>query len=75
VLAALLMAVRRNDPKAEVIGHSEQGSRFRSGYWRAFLKTQGLVASMSRRGAAKTMSWPRASSNGSSASGSGVEST
>jgi putative transposase len=50
VLAALLMAVWRRQPKAQVIVHSDQGSQFGSDDWRAFLRTHGLVASMSRRG-------------------------
>lgn len=50
VLAALLMAVWRRQPKQEVIVHSDQGSQYGSDDWQAFLKAHGLVASMSRRG-------------------------
>lgn len=50
VLAALLMAVWRRQPKQEVIVHSDQGSQYGSDDWQAFLKVHGLVASMSRRG-------------------------
>jgi len=47
---ALLMAVWRRQPKQKVIVHSDQGSQFSSHDWQDFLKTHGLVASMSRRG-------------------------
>jgi putative transposase len=47
---ALLMAVWRRQPKAEVIVHSDQGSQFSSHDWQSFLKTHRLVSSMSRRG-------------------------
>ena len=50
VLAALLMAVWRRQPKQEVIVHSDQGSQYGCDDWQAFLKAHGLVASMSRRG-------------------------
>lgn len=50
VLAALLMAVWRRQPRQEVIVHSDQGSQYGSDDWQAFLKVHGLVASMSRRG-------------------------
>lgn len=50
VLDALLMAVWRRRPVAEVIVHSDQGSQFGSYDWQSFLKEHGLVASMSRRG-------------------------
>lgn len=49
-LNALLMAVWRRQPESEVIVHSDQGSQFSSHDWQSFLKTHGLVASMSRRG-------------------------
>ena len=47
---ALLMAVWRRQPKAEVIVHSDQGSQFSSYDWQDFLKAHNLVGSMSRRG-------------------------
>lgn len=50
VLRALLMAVWRRRPEGEVLVHSDQGSQYTSGDWRAFLREQGLVPSMSRRG-------------------------
>ena len=50
VLNALLAAVWRRRPKAEVIIHSDQGSQFGSHDWRDFLKTHRLTPSMSRRG-------------------------
>jgi len=50
VLDALLMAVWRRRPVAEVIVHSDQGSQFGRYDWQSFLKEHGLVASMSRRG-------------------------
>jgi putative transposase len=50
VLNALLMSVWRRQPRQQVIVHSDQGSQFSSHDWQSFLKTHGLVASMSRRG-------------------------
>jgi putative transposase len=50
VLNALLMAVWRRKPKSEVLVHSDQGSQYTSSDWQAFLKSHGLVCSMSRRG-------------------------
>ena len=50
VIRALLMAVWRRRPKDEVIVHSDQGTQYASGEWRAFLRDHGLVPSMSRRG-------------------------
>ena len=44
---ALLMAVWRRSPKTPVIVHSDQGSQYSSHDWQSFLKTHGLVASMS----------------------------
>lgn len=49
-LNALLMAVWRRQPENAVVVHSDQGSQFSSHDWQSFLKTHGLVASMSRRG-------------------------
>lgn len=49
-LNALLMAVWRRKPKAEVMVHSDQGSQFSSYYWQDFLRANNLLGSMSRRG-------------------------
>lgn len=50
VMNALLMAVWRRKPKAGVMIHSDQGSQFTGSDWQSFLKTHGIVCSMSRRG-------------------------
>ena len=50
VMKALLMAVWRRQPKAEVIVHSDQGSQYTGYDWQGFLKAHNLVSSMSRRG-------------------------
>ena len=50
VLNALLMAVWRRNPKQQVTVHSNQGSQYTSHDWQAFLKSNGLEGSMSRRG-------------------------
>jgi len=50
VMNALLMAVWRRKPKAGVMIHSDQGSQFTGSDWQSFLKTHGMVCSMSRRG-------------------------
>lgn len=50
VINALLMAVWRRKPKAGVMIHSDQGSQFTGSDWQSFLKTHGMVCSMSRRG-------------------------
>lgn len=47
---ALLMAVWRRKPTAEVLVHCDQGSQFSSYGWRDFLESHNLVQSMSRRG-------------------------
>lgn len=49
-MSALLMAVWRRKPTAEVLVHSDQGSQFSSYDWRDFLASNNLVQSMSRRG-------------------------
>jgi putative transposase len=49
-MSALLMAVWRRKPTAEVLVHSDQGSQFSSYDWRDFLESHNLVQSMSRRG-------------------------
>ncbi len=50
VLQALLMAEWRRKPKTTVLVHPDQGSQFTSIDWAAFLKSQNLEHSMSRRG-------------------------
>jgi len=50
VLKALLMALWRRKPKARVVVHSDQGSQYTSHEWQAFLATNNLECSMSRRG-------------------------
>ena len=50
VLDALLMALWRRKPKAEVLIHSDQGSQYGSDDWRRFCVTHSLTPSMSRRG-------------------------
>jgi putative transposase len=47
---ALLAAVWRRKPEAEVLVHSDQGSQFSSHDWQDFLKAHRLRPSMSRRG-------------------------
>ncbi len=47
---ALLMAVWRRKPKAQVLIHSGQGSQFTSMDWASFLRVHNLEHSMSRRG-------------------------
>ena len=50
VLQALLAAVWRRKPSPGLILHSDQGSQFTSEEWQSFLKSHGIVCSMSRRG-------------------------
>lgn len=50
VLDALLMAVWRRRPEAEVLVHSDQGSQYGSDDWLRFCRTNRLEPSMSRRG-------------------------
>ena len=50
VLQALLAAVWRRKPKPGLLLHSDQGCQFTSEEWQSFLKTHGIVCSMSRRG-------------------------
>jgi len=49
VLDAVLMAVRRRNPKKTLI-HSDQGSQYVSDAWRRFCREHHLEPSMSRRG-------------------------
>jgi putative transposase len=50
VVDAVMMAVWRRKPKAEVVVHSDQGSQYGSDDWRRFCRDHGLTPSMSRRG-------------------------
>lgn len=50
VLQALTMAVWRRRPEAGLVLHSDQGCQFTSADWQAFLRDNGIVCSMSRRG-------------------------
>jgi len=50
VLNALTMAIWRRRPKDDVIVHSDQGCQYTSYDWRSMLESQGLTASMSRKG-------------------------
>jgi putative transposase len=49
-LNALLMALRRRQPKEAIMVHFDQGSQFNSCDWQAFLTADKLQQSMSRRG-------------------------
>jgi transposase InsO family protein len=49
-LAALAMALADRRPVPGLIHHSDRGSQYASGAYRAVLQQQGAVASMSRRG-------------------------
>jgi putative transposase len=50
VTQALLAAVWRRKPQAQVLIHSDQGSQFTGYEWNDFLSEHNLKASMSRRG-------------------------
>jgi len=50
VLQALLAAVWRRKPEPGLVLHSDQGSQFTSEEWQSFLRSHGIVCSMSRRG-------------------------
>lgn len=47
---ALLMAIEHRQPKAGLIHHTDQGTIYASVGYRAILKQQGMIASMSRKG-------------------------
>jgi Integrase core domain len=53
-IAALTMAIQRqrpsNDPGRELIHHSDRGSQYPTGDYRAVLKANGILPSMSRKG-------------------------
>ena len=46
----MMMAVWKRQPKATVLGHSDQGSQYSSADYVAFLQANNLTPSMSRRG-------------------------
>ncbi len=48
VMAALRMALKRRQPAAKLLIHSDRGSQFASAAYRRLLAEHGLVASMSR---------------------------
>ncbi len=50
VIKAVLMAVWRRQPKANVIVYSDQGSQHTNDAYQAFLKANNLTSSMSQRG-------------------------
>ena len=50
IMNALIMAIWKRKPDAEVIVHSDQGSQYTSYEWQDFLKANNLKGSMSRRG-------------------------
>lgn len=49
-LQALRMAIQRRQPRQGLIHHSDQGSQYASGDYRAALKAEGMVCSMSAKG-------------------------
>jgi putative transposase len=50
VIAALRMALKRRQPTAQLIIHSDRGRQFASAAYRQLLTQNGLTASMSRKG-------------------------
>ena len=49
-ISALNMALQHRRPPPGLIHHSDRGSQYRAKAYRAILKKNGLVASMSRKG-------------------------
>jgi transposase InsO family protein len=49
-IAALTMAIQRQRPGRGLIHHSDRGSQYAAGDYRAVLKASGVVPSMSRKG-------------------------
>ena len=49
-LDALAMALRHRQPRPGLVHHSDRGSQYASGDYRAVLTAHGIVCSMSRRG-------------------------
>lgn len=50
VIDALAMAIEQRRPPAGLIHHSDRGSQYASGAFRALLKAHGMMCSMSRKG-------------------------
>ncbi len=50
VEGALIMALKRRRPGPGLLPHSDRGSQFKSGGYRAILAEQGIEVSMSRKG-------------------------
>ena len=67
---ALMVAVWRRQSDRPVLVHSDQGRQFSCHDWQGFLKADGLVGSMSRRGNCHDNAWRRAFSSCLSVSGS-----
>ena len=49
-IAALTMAIQRQRPARGLLHHSDRGSQYAAGDYRASLKASGIVPSMSRKG-------------------------
>lgn len=49
-VAALKIAIERRHPSPGLVHHSDRGSQYASGIYRALLADRGIVGSMSRRG-------------------------
>jgi transposase InsO family protein len=49
-IAALTMAIQRQRPARGLLHHSDRGSQYAAGDYRALLKASGVVPSMSRKG-------------------------
>ena len=49
-LAALTMAIQRQRPGPSLIHHSDRGSQYASADYTNTLKSNGIIASMSRKG-------------------------
>ena len=49
-IAALTMAIQRQRPARGLIHHSDRGSQYAAGDYRALLEARGIVPSMSRKG-------------------------
>lgn len=47
---ALSMAMRRRNPKAGLVHHSDRGCQYSSHEYQSYLKEQGILVSMSRKG-------------------------
>jgi len=58
---ALRRALARRNPPRGLIFHSDRGSEFAAGKFRQLLEEVHALQSMSRRGTAGIMPWPRAS--------------